>query len=119
MPEHGTIFMEMSGLSMHESQRQFIVLSGLPASGKTTLVRRLATALQLPIIDKDDILEGLFETEGVGDSVWRTRLSRKSDQVFRQEAIRSEGAVLVSWWHRLGMNSQSGTPTDWLPGLSN
>ena len=50
----------------------FVVVSGLPASGKSTLSRRLATALSLPMLDKDDILEGLFESLApetrIGDS---------------------------------------------------
>ena len=48
-----------------------MVVSGLPGSGKTTIGRRLAAALSLPLIDKDDILDRLFETKGVGDSTWR------------------------------------------------
>jgi hypothetical protein len=43
--------------------RTFVVVSGLPASGKTTLARRLADGLGLPLLDKDDILDRLFETE--------------------------------------------------------
>jgi shikimate kinase len=37
-------------------RKPFVVISGLPRSGKTTLGRRLAPALNLPFIDKDDIL---------------------------------------------------------------
>ena len=43
--------------SKSAAQRPFVVISGLPGSGKTTLARRLAQALNLPLIDKDDILE--------------------------------------------------------------
>ena len=108
----------MSGLTVHQSQRPFIILSGLPGSGKSVLGRRLATALRLPFIDKDDVLEELFESEGVGDSAWRRRLSRKSDVIFQDRASESGGAVLVSWWHLTGMPLESGTPTNWLPALS-
>ena len=104
---------------MRNVQRPFIILSGLPGSGKSTLGKQLAAAFNLPYIDKDDILEKLFESLGVGDSTWRRQLSRKSDVMFRQESMASEGAVLVSWWHLSGMNPQSGTPTDWLHTLSN
>ena len=41
--------------------RFFIVVSGLPGSGKSTLGQQLATALGLPFLDKDTILERLFE----------------------------------------------------------
>jgi len=70
------------------------------------------------VIDKDDILEHLFDSEGVGDSPWRRTLSRESDRIFRQQSEASKGALLVSHWHLTGMPSGSGTPTDWLGGLS-
>lgn len=79
-----------------------MVLSGLPCSGKSTLARRLSPALRLPLIDKDAILERLFESRGVGDAAWRRRLSRESDGLFEAEAKASGGAVLVSFWRLPG-----------------
>jgi predicted kinase len=99
--------------------RPFVVVSGLPGSGKSTLARLLAPLLNLPVIDKDDILERLFESKGVGDSAWRRALSRESDLLFQQEALASGGALLVSFWRLPGMPPDSGTPTDWLSELSN
>ena len=98
--------------------RPFIVVSGLPGSGKTLLAERLAIPLCLPVIDKDEILERLFELKGTGDATHRRMLSRESDLIFEEEAKNSEGALLVSFWHSLGMPSDSGTPTNWLPRLS-
>jgi predicted kinase len=96
----------------------FVAISGLPCSGKTTLAMRLAPALDLPLIDKDAILEELFETQGVGDGAWRRRLSRESDLRFQNEARASGGAILVSFWHLPGMARDSGTPTAWLSTLA-
>ena len=96
---------------------RFVVVSGLPGSGKTTLARRLAAALDLPLLDKDDLLEALFASEGVGDAAWRRRLSRRSDDELEQRAMASRGAVLVSFWHQPGMPVDSGTPTGWLSRL--
>jgi glucokinase len=98
--------------------RRFVVLSGLPGSGKSTLGWQLASALNLPLIDKDDVLERLYESKGVGDAAWRRSLSRESDVRFQAEATASNGAVLVSHWRFDGMPSDSGTPTTWLLGLS-
>jgi hypothetical protein len=95
-------------------RKPFVVLSGLPGSGKTTLARRLAPALNLPLIDKDDILDRLFTSRGVGDASWRRTLSREGDAIFQHEATHSSGAILVSFWRLTGMPRDSGTPTEWL-----
>ena len=95
-------------------RKPFVVISGLPGSGKTTLGRRLAPALNLPFIDKDDILDRLFESKGVGNAAWRRTLSRESDVILREEATSSDGVILVSFWRLPGMPSDSGTPTEWL-----
>jgi glucokinase len=99
-------------------RKPFVVISGLPGSGKTTLGRRLAPAVNLPLIDKDDILDRLFESKGVGDAAWRRRLSRESDVILQHEATSSDGAILVSFWRLPGTPSDSGTPTDWLAAPS-
>jgi adenylylsulfate kinase-like enzyme len=99
-------------------QIPFVVVSGLPGSGKTTLARKLAPALALPLLDKDDILEGLFEALGIGDTDWRQRLSRASDEIFERLAKTSQGAVLTSFWRNSETSAQSGTPTDWITSVS-
>src|SRR5689334_8206859 len=98
--------------------RRFVVVSGVPGSGKTTLAHRLSPILGLPVLDKDDILDRLFESDGTGDRAWRRKLSRRSDALFEQEASASAGAILVSHWHLSGMAPDSGTPTDWLRALA-
>jgi len=74
--------------------------------------------LHLALIDKDDILEGLYETRGVGDSRWRRALSREADAIFQHDATASDGAILVSFWRVPGMSDDSGTPMDWLHAVS-
>jgi AAA domain len=94
--------------------RSFVVISGLPGSGKTTPGLRLAEALSFRLIDKDTVLDRLFEEKGVGDAPWRRALSREADVLFRTEAGASEGAILVSHWRLPGMPPDSGTDPVWL-----
>jgi len=98
--------------------RPFLVISGLPASGKTTLARRLSHALGIPLLDKDEILEALFEGLGVGDAEWRNRLSRAADVVLQRLAAQTAGAVLASFWRHPQVAGESGTPTGWIAALS-
>jgi len=99
------------------SSVSYLVLSGLPASGKSTLARMLSPALQLPVIDKDDILEGLFLARGVGDGAWRSALSREADGLMETMAMSQTQAILVSWWRHPESRVDSGTATAWLRGL--
>ena len=98
-------------------QRRFVIVTGLPGSGKTTLAAQLAASLDLPMLDKDAILEQLFDTKGTGDTVHRRALSRESDAIFQARAAATLGAILVSFWHQPGMALDSGTSTAWLAGL--
>ncbi|MDQ2807958.1 MAG: ATP-binding protein [Chloroflexota bacterium] len=51
-----------------------IIVSGPPASGKTTLATRLAADLRLPLLTKDRLKEILFDTLGWSDRAWSRRL---------------------------------------------
>lgn len=93
------------------------VVTGLPASGKTTVGSAVATGLRLPLIDKDAILETLFDANGMGDSDWRSKQSRSADLVMQRMAQAAGGSVLVSWWRHPASATDSGTPTEWLRSL--
>src|SRR5437588_6028974 len=108
----------ITNLKTGRVHKPYVVVSGLPGSGKSTLAQRLAPLLNLPVLDKDEILERLYETKGIGNAAWRRALSRESDQLFQAAAFEAPGAILVSFWHLPGMASDSGTPIDWLGKLS-
>jgi predicted kinase len=97
--------------------RAFVVMSGLPGSGKTTLGRQLATLLGLAMLDKDDVLDALLQAVGSADPPCRQSLSRASDAVLETIAANSPGAVLSSFWRRERLSTTSGTPTAWLHQL--
>jgi thymidylate kinase len=100
------------------AQPVFVVVSGLPATGKTTLAAELSRRLGISLLDKDTILEALYDGCEEIDKQTRQRLSRSSDLVLERLAKAASSALLVSHWrHPLLRDSQSGTPTDWLATL--
>lgn len=51
-----------------------IIVSGPPCTGKTTLARRIAGELRLPLVNKDGIKELLFDSLGWSDREWSRKL---------------------------------------------
>jgi adenylylsulfate kinase-like enzyme len=65
-----------------------VVVSGLPGSGKSTVARQIASYAGIAVLDKDDILEQLFDERGIGDAEWRSALSRKRRSPPRATGVR-------------------------------
>jgi len=98
-------------------RHQHLVLSGIPASGKSTIARSLSAELGLKMFDKDEILEALFNEKGIGDVHWRSALSRTADEILRERASQYESSIIVSWWRHPASTIVSGTPIEWLSHL--
>jgi predicted kinase len=62
------------GFPSESRQPTVIIVTGLPCTGKTTLARRLAVDLKLPLISKDSIKETLFDSLGWSDREWSRKL---------------------------------------------
>jgi predicted kinase len=58
--------------------RRVFLVTGLPATGKTTVARALARDLAAPLLSKDAIKESLFDTLGAADRAASRRLSDAS-----------------------------------------
>lgn len=107
----------MEGGALLSRSAFFVVVSGLPASGKTAIGRRLAERLAIPFIDKDDLLEAEFEKYDQVDPEMRHRLSRKCDDAMADKAKDLGSGVLVSFWRPPDLDVSYGTSTRWIAEL--
>ncbi len=69
------------------------------------------------MLDKDDMLEALFERHGIGNADWRRRLSRMADHELIERASKLPAVVIASWWQHPRSLAASGTPSEWLRSL--
>lgn len=56
-------------------QSTLIIFTGLPGTGKTTLSRKIAHTLGLPLIAKDDIKEIMYDKIGWSDKAFSAKLA--------------------------------------------
>jgi predicted kinase len=75
-----------------------VIVTGLPCTGKTALAHRLAGAIPLPIIAKDDIKESLFDSLGWSDRDWSMKVGRASILLLYQqvETLLRAGVPLIA-----------------------
>ena len=52
----------------------WLIVTGPPAAGKTTLAKRIAQDLRLPLFEKDAIKDTLHEAMGFGDKDWSRQI---------------------------------------------
>lgn len=78
----------------------YIVVTGAPGSGKTSLARPLAAALHVPLLAKDVVKETLFDELGIGDRLWSRRMGRASMAVLYRIAETCPAAVIEAVFHR-------------------
>jgi predicted kinase len=78
---------------LSETPPMLIIVSGLPATGKTTLARRIAAHFAFPLIHKDTIKEALCDVPGCADLEESRRLGLASMVLLYQfaEAILRAG----------------------------
>jgi len=60
-----------------------VVVHGAPGSGKSTLARALGTELGLPVFDRDDFKDVMFDVLGWSDRDWSLRVGAASWEMLR------------------------------------
>lgn len=74
-----------------------IIIAGMPATGKSTIAKKIAGKLGLPILEKDDIKEELFDTVGYKDLAEKRMLDRAATAVLLRctESVLKSGQSLI------------------------
>ena len=60
---------------------KIIILTGMPAAGKSTIAAKLSDAFKLPILEKDNLKEGLFDTLGFENYPQKRKLDHAANAV--------------------------------------
>jgi predicted kinase len=80
------------------SQPVLIIVTGLPATGKTTLSRTLAKELNLPLLAKDDLKSIMFDGLGWSDLDWSVKVGvtafRLMDYVIEEQLRHGNSLIL-------------------------
>lgn len=89
-------------MSSNANSADLLIILGSPASGKTTLARRLSLDFGLPAFGKDDIKEALFDVLGTGDRAWSRSLSEASfaalSRLARAQLAARRSCILEGNW---------------------
>lgn len=78
------------------TDREIVLVSGAPGSGKSTIAAGLARALHMPLLGKDLIKESLWDTftPPAGDLQWSRRLGSAAMEVLWTLAAHSPSVIL-------------------------
>lgn len=76
---------------------ELIILAGMPATGKSTVAAALSQALGYPIMEKDNIKEGLFDTLGFENYGQKRALDHAANDVLLRvlEAMLQTGTSVI------------------------
>ena len=61
---------------------RLVLVSGVPASGKTTIAQAIGTRLPCPVVSRDEIKEGLVHARGGGTPEWGAPVADETFALF-------------------------------------
>ena len=79
-------------MTKNMNKQYLVIIAGMPATGKSTITKKIAGKLGLPILEKDDLKEELFDTVGYKDLAEKRMLDRAATAVL----LRATKSVLRS-----------------------
>ena len=77
---------------------ELIIIAGMPATGKSTLAKKLSAAFGLPILEKDEIKEAMFDTLGYADVPAKRQLDVVANAVLlrmTESLLKAEKSLIV------------------------
>jgi predicted kinase len=75
-----------------------IVVSGAPATGKSTIAGALGTALRFPVLSLDPVKEALADVLGLGGEDWSNQVGDAAAEVVFRLASAFPDTVAEGWW---------------------
>ena len=76
---------------------KLLIIAGLPATGKSTLAKKLGAAFDLPILEKDEIKEEMFDTIGYRNLTEKRALDNAANAILLRcaEPLLQKGCSLL------------------------
>lgn len=77
-----------------------LVVSGAPATGKSTVASVLSRELGVPVLSLDVIKEAMADSLGLGDEAWSNALGDAAAEVVFRLAGTVPASISEGWWRR-------------------
>lgn len=91
---------KIAGYTICMNKPTIIIVTGLPATGKTTLAKKIGARFRMPCISKDDLKEILFDKLGWSDREWSRKIGMSTypliDYLLHEELKNGRSLIVES-----------------------